>query len=228
MTRVVAGVATGAGGAGVGVGVDVGVVALGVGASMVAVGVGGGIAVDCTGGGPMSNPHVSPASAKAAKSPWPAAVIASAICLGPPNADMRHRASSRSPELIPISGPARSHSSSFRHAVVTISAAMLPAMALPGSPSNPAVMIVLGSMTSKAVRTQVEVSGLSSVSVPGITVPSTNPAKKRRSRVSSSKQPKSSASTSGAGVPRPASAPTSLSGSPMQSSSPSERLESSA
>ena len=78
---------------------------------------------------------------------------------------------------------------------------MLPAIALPGSPSIPTVMTARGSITSNAARTHWEVSGLSSVSVPD-----TNPARKSLFKVSSSRQPNSSASTSGEGVPKPASA----------------------
>ena len=56
-------------------------------------------------------------------------------------------------------------------------------MALLGSPSIPAVMTALGSMTSKAARTQSEVFSLSGAG------PGTNPARKIRAKVSSSRHP---------------------------------------
>ena len=68
---------------------------------------------------------------------------------------------------------------------------MLPAMALPGSPSMPAVMTSLGLITSNAARTQSEDSWLSG---PG---PGTNPARKIRSMVSSLRHPKNLVCLSG-------------------------------
>ena len=68
---------------------------------------------------------------------------------------------------------------------------MLPAMALPGSPSMPAVMTSLGLITSNAARTQSEVSWLSG---PG---PGTNPARKILATVSSSRHPKNLVCLSG-------------------------------
>ena len=155
----------------------------GVGASEIAVGAGGGVPGGCPGGGPISSPHSAPALARFVKSPSCAAVIAPAICPGPPNSAKRHCIPTCSSGLIPNMGAIASHSWSVRHATVTESAAMLPAMALPGSPSRPAVMTSLGSMTSKASRTQSEVSWLSG------SEPGTNPARKTLARVSSSRHP---------------------------------------
>ena len=175
------------------------------------MGAGVGVAGACPGSGPISSPHSSSALVRPVRSPSCAALIAAAISLGPPSASMRHCIPARSSGLIPISGLAASHSSSFRQAMVTVSAAMLPAMAVPGSPSKPAVMTFLGSMTSKAVRTQVDVSRLSG------SVPGTNPARKSLAKVSSSRHWVSSACSSLGAVPGPARVRASLSGSPMQS-----------
>ena len=181
-----------------GVGPVVTGVETGVGASMVAVGAGGGVPGGCPGGGPISNPHSAPALARFVKSPSCAAVIAAAIGPGPPRATKRHCIPSRSSGPIPVFDAASSHSSSFRQAIVTESAAMLPAMALPGSPSIPAVMTSLGSMTSNPARTQSEVSWLSGLG------PGTNPARKILARVSSSRHPMSLACSSLDAEPGPA------------------------
>ena len=123
----------------------------GVGASTVAVGACEGVPGGCRGGGPISSPHSAPAlGLGSANSPSCAAVIAAAICPGPPSASIRHCIPARSSGLIPNMGAVASHSWSVRQATVTESAAMLPAMALPGSPSKPAVMTALGSMTANA------------------------------------------------------------------------------
>ena len=124
-------------------------------------------------------------------SPSCATFIAPAICPGPPNSAKRHRIPSRSSGPIPTCGPAVSPSSSFRHAIVTNSPAMRPAMALPGSPSIPAVMTALGSMTANPARTQSEDSWLSGSG------PGTNPARKIRSMVSFSRHPKNLVCLSG-------------------------------
>ena len=130
----------------VGTGVDVAVAGTGVettvgaslGASLGAsVGVGGGVADDWPGAGPMSSPQSAPALARSVKSPSPAAIIASAISPGPPSWSKRHCIPSRSSGGIPVFDAAASHSSSFRHAIVTESAVMLPAIALPGRPLCP-------------------------------------------------------------------------------------------
>ena len=131
----------------------------------------------------MPSPQSALALSSSAKSPSPAAFIASAIFPGPLSWSRRHCIPTRSSGRIPICGAVVCHSSSFRHAIVTESAAMLPAIALSGSPSMPAVMTALGSMTSKAARTQSEVSWLSGAG------PGTNPARKIRARVSSSRHP---------------------------------------
>ena len=110
----------------------------------------GGVAVAWPGTGPISNPHSAPALARFVKSPSCAAVIAAAIGPGPPRATKRHCISSRSSGPIPNEGAVSSHSSSVRQAMVTENATMLPAIALSGSPSIPAVMTALGSMTSNA------------------------------------------------------------------------------
>ena len=178
ITKVVA--VVGAAPVGIGVGVDTGVG----GASTVAVGAGGVLAGAWPSNGPMSSPHFAPALGRAVKCPSPATIIAAAISAGPPSWSKRHCIPSRSSGPIPVFDAASSHSSSFRHAIVTESAAMLPAMALPGSPSIPAVMTALGSMTSNAARTQSDVSWLSGSG------PGTNPARKILATVSSSRHPK--------------------------------------
>ena len=184
-------------GDGVGVaGVPVGVapvvtcVETGVGTSMVAVGAGGGVPGGCPGGGPISSSHSIPAWAISVTSPSWAAVITPAICPGPPKAAKRHCIPTRSSGPIPTCGAEVSHSSSFRHAIVTNSPVMPPAMALAGSPSMSAVMTAFGSMTSNAARTQSEVSWLNG---PG---PGTNPARKILARVSSLRHPMSLACSS--------------------------------
>ena len=131
------------------------------------------------------------ARARPVMSPSCAAFIAPAICPGPPRATKRHCIPTRSSRLIPTCGPEASHSSSFRQAIVTNSPVMLPAMALPGSPSMPAVMTALGLMTSNAACTQSEDSWLSGVG------PGTNPARKIRSMVSSLRHPKNLVCLSG-------------------------------
>ena len=213
----------GVGAALVGTGVDVVVAGTGVvAASPVAVGVGGGVTGAWSRTGPMSSsPQSAPAWARPVKSPSPAAFIASAIWPGPPSWSKRHRIPSRSSGRIPIIDAAASHSSSFRHAIVTESAVMLPAMALPGSPSMPAVMTVLGSMTANPARTQSDVSWLSG---PG---PGTNPARKSRAIVSSARHPMNLACSSLDAWPGPASDRASFSGSsPIHSSSVSASSES--
>ena len=211
-------VAAGGGDAVVGVAVDVGgVVVAGVGAG---VGVSGdGIGV---GSGPMFSPHSVPASDRLVASPSCAAMIAFAICPGPPSASMRHCHPARSCGLTPAFGAATSHSSSFRHAIVMERAVMLAAMALSGSPSIPAVIAFLGSMTSNTDRRQVEVSGLSGSG------PGTNPAMNSCAMVSSSRHPMSRSCSSVDPGPGPVNARARLSGSsPMQASSVSESSESS-
>ena len=118
-------------------------------------------------------------------------------------------------------GAVASHSRSFRHATVTENAAMLPAMALPGSPSMPAVMTALGSMTANPARTQSDVSWLSGSG------PGTNPARKILARVSSSRHPMSLACSSRDAWPGPARVRASFSGlSPIHASSSSDSSES--
>ena len=100
---------------------------------------------------------------------------------------------------------------------------MLPAMALPGSPSIPTVMTVPGSMTANPARTQSEVSWLSG---PG---PGTNPARKILARVSSSRHPMSLACSSLGAEPGRASDRASFSGSsPIHAFSVSDSAESNA
>ena len=177
----------------------------------------------CPGTGPMSSPQSAPAWARSVKFPSPAAIIASAISPGPPIWSKRHRIPSRSSGCIPGIDAAASHSSSFRHAIVTESAVMLPAMALPGSPSIPAVMTVLGSMTANPARTQSEVSWLSG---PG---PGTNPARKILATVSSSRHPMSLACSSLGADPGSARNRATFSGlSPIHASSVSDSSESNA
>ena len=167
------------------VGVDPGVVVVGAGvaASEVALDAGGGVPGGCPSGGPISNPHSAPALASSANSPSCAALIAVAIGPGPPSSAKRHCIPTRSSGLIPNMGAVASHSWSVRHATVTDNAAMIPAMALPGSPSMPAVMTAPESTTANPARTQSDVSWLSG---PG---PGTNPARKILARVSSSRHP---------------------------------------
>ena len=149
---VIVDVAAGGSDAVVGVAVDVGGVIVAVGAvvGLVIAGVAAGVGVGVPGGGmgvgsgPMSSPHSVPATDRPVASPSCAAMIASAICPGPPSASMRHCHPARSFGLTPAFGAATSHSSSFRHAIVTKSAVMLAAMALSGSPSIPAVIAFLG------------------------------------------------------------------------------------
>ena len=168
-----------------------------------------------------SRPQAAPALARFSKSPSPAALIASAISPGPPSWSRRHTVPSRSSGRNPIPRVVASHSSSFRHATVTENAAVLPAMALPGSPSMPAVMTFLGSMTSNPARTQSDVSWLSGSG------PGTNPARKILARVSSSRYPMSLACSSLNVWPGPARVRASLSGSsPIHASSSSDSSES--
>ena len=159
------GVGVGAAVAGSGAGVGGGVVGMGVGLGATVVGAGAGVGVSIPGPGPGSIPHSRPAAKRAVSSPTSSAAIASvvaaAISLGPPKAAMTHTIPSRSPGPIPSWGAASAHSSSFRQATDTENAAMLPAMAVCGSPSSPAVITALGSMTSSAARTQEDVSTLS-------------------------------------------------------------------
>ena len=198
ITRVVAGVGIDVDGMFVGVGAGIGVavvgilvgvdprvvvVGAGVGPSVVSLGAVGEVPGGCPGGCPISSPHSAPPLAKFVNSPSCAAVIALAISAVPPSSAKRHCIPTRSSGLIPNMGAVASHSWSVRHATVTDNAAMLPAMALPGLPSIPALMTSLGSMTSNAARTQSEDSWLSG---PG---PGTNPARKIRSMVSSSRHP---------------------------------------
>ena len=118
-------------------------------------------------------------------------------------------------------GAVSSHSRSFRQATVTENAAMLPAMALPGSPSMPAVMTALWSMTANPARTQSDVSWLSGSG------PGTNPARKILARVSSSRHPMSLACSSRDAWPGPARVRASFSGlSPIHASSSSDSSES--
>ena len=106
ITKVVVGAAP------VGTGVDVAVAGTGVetgvgGASTVAVGAGGVLAGAWLGAGPMSSPHFAPALGRSVKCPSPAAIIAAAICLGPPSCSRRHCMSSRSSGHIPVFDAAR-------------------------------------------------------------------------------------------------------------------------
>ena len=117
--------------------------------------------------------------------------MAAAISAGPPKAAMMHTVPPRSSGPIPTLGAAASHSSSLRQATDTVNIAMLPAMAVLGSPSSPAVITALGSMTSSAARTQSEVSTLSGT---GIMV-----AMKSCCTVSSSRHPTSRACSSFSG-----------------------------
>ena len=95
---------------------------------------------------------------------------------------------------------------------------MLSAMALPGSPSIPAVMTSLGSVTSNAARKQSEAISLSG------SEPVTNPVRKILASVSSLRHPISLACSSWDAGPGPVSARASSSGpSPMQASSVSDR-----
>ena len=170
---------------------------------------------------PHVQPALLPAQAMSVKSPSPADIIASAISPGPPSASMRHTIPARSCGPIPTCGAVASHSWSFRHAIVTKSAAMFPAMALPGSPSIPAVMTVLRSMTSNAARTQPEDSWLRG---PG---PGTNPARRILARVSSSRHLMNSAWSSRDAGLAPASDRASFSASsPIHASSVSDSSES--
>ena len=104
--------------------------------------------------------------------------------------------------------------------MVTESAAMLEAIAIPGLPSKPAVITSLGLMTSNASRTHSEDSVLSG---PG---PGTNPARKSRARVSSLRHPMSLACSSRDASPCPVSDRFRVSGSsPMHASSALERAD---
>ena len=171
----------------------------------------------------MSIPQSAPAWARSVKFPSPAAIIASAISPGPPSWAKRHCIPSRSPGPIPVLDAAAAHSSSFRHAVVTENAAMLPAMALPGSPSIPAVMTSLGSMTANPARTQSEVSRLSGPE------PGANPARKILATVSSSRHPMNSACSPPDAWPGPARDRTSFpASSPIHASSLADSSESNA
>ena len=145
-------------GVGVGVGVGLGVSGTGAGVATLLVAVSG-----VTGMGPMSNPHSAAALAMLVRSPSCAASIACAIFPGPPRVSNRHCWSARSCGSISIIGGARFHSSSVRHAVVTVATAVLAAVALPAlsaSSSMPAVMTSWGSTTANAARTQSDVSRL--------------------------------------------------------------------
>ena len=68
---------------------------------------------------------------------------------------MMHTIPSRSPGPIPSRGAAAGRSWSFRQAMATVNAAMLPPMAVWESPSSPAVITARESMTSSPARTQV-------------------------------------------------------------------------
>ena len=136
---------------------------------------------------------------------------------------MRHCIRSRSSGPIPTCEAVASHSWSVRQAIVTENAAMLPAMALPGSPSRPAVMTSLRSIASNAARTQSEVSWLSGSG------PGTNPARKILARVSSSRHRMNSACSSRDAEPGPARDRASFPGSsPIHDSSASDSSESNA
>ena len=204
-------------------------VAVSLGVSTAAVGVGAGVFAAgpgvAAGSGHGSIPHSRPAVNRAVPSATSPAFISSvmafAISAGPPSSAMMHTIPSRSSGSIPSLGAAAAHSSSFRQAIATVNAAILPAMAVWASPSSPAVITGLGSMTSSAARTQLEVSSLSGTG--------TMVVMKIRSTVSSSRHPMSRACSSMDAGPLPVRAAIIPSGSPpMQASSASDRLESKA